>query len=1057
VPVSPGRRGGFAARAAPAMERRKSADNPAGDADVRRSVRQKEAPYMDLTTHEVRLAAGWTARLAGDRAGLVAAVTAAHLKVLAAVTGERGVATRRIGPDGEDRVVAVRVPDGGWGDLIAALRQAGRDGAATDVLDLSGLWPAGGGGPGSAAPVIGRPPATSVRLRDGQLRVTCRHRDRDAARRLAGYHIAALRHLSEDPGAAHDTCVLLSGAERAFQLTQLNGRRTPLPGRWFPGLFAEQARRTPDATAAVHGGARLSYARLDERSDAIAGALLDHGTGAEDVVAVVTGRTLDWLAAVIGVLKAGGAYLPIRPDFPAQRIASYLDRSRCRVVVAERHGDFGGRPVLALPDIPSVPPGTAAEPAGGQLAYIYFTSGSTGEPKGAMCEHAGLLNHLLAKIEDMGIGPGDVVAQTASQCFDISLWQLIAPLLVGASTKIIDTPTQLDISSFVEELADVNVAQLVPSYLDVLVTHLERSPHPLPRLRAVSVTGEYLKHELVARWFAVHPGVRLVNAYGATEVSDDTMHEILDGPPAGPVVPVGRPLRNVDAYVLDERQRLVPFGSPGEIVFSGVSVGRGYINDPERTACAFVEDPYRPGQRMYRTGDYGRWMPDGRIEFLGRLDEQVKIRGFRVEMGEIENRLLRIAGVRNAAVVVDGSGSLAAFVSGEAGVEAIRAELAAQLPDYMIPSYFHRLAELPLTENGKTDKKHLRRLAGALGHAGAAYAAPSTPAELLLATAFSEVLNVPLERIGRDDDFFGLGGTSLAAVRMIVKLEGKISLKDLNRSPVLGELAGHLESGAAEEATILQRLGGPPGTPAATLVCFPYAAGNAVNFQALARELERYDIAAYAAELPGHDVGTRRAPLAPLPGVAERVHRELSAAVPGPVMIWGHCAGAALALGVARRMEDAGRAPEQVFVGGLLLDDVTELAEEIDTVTAIGNREIAARLRADSAYVEFDDMKDERADLVGAAYRHDVRAANQHLIGARRDPGAHRITTPVTVVVADDDPSTAGYDARHADWGLLAGAVSLRVLPDGGHYFVRTRAAEAARIVAEARALANAG
>src|SRR5437588_9064962 len=284
-----------------------------------------------------------------------------------------------------------------------------------------------------------------------------------------------------------------------------------------------------------------------------------------------------------------------------------------------------------------------------QLAYIYFTSGSTGEPKGAMCEHAGMLNHLFAKIDDLRIDERTVVAQTAPQCFDISLWQLMAALLVGGCTLLVEQEIILDAGRFIDKIVDakVNIVQVVPSYLEVLESYLAQHPREFEHLRYVVATGEALKKDLVERWFAVQPRIKLVNAYGLTETSDDTNHEIMDRPPSGKGVPLGRPINNVHIDVVDEQLSPVPAGEVGEIVFSGACVGRGYINDPERTQKAFL-----PGRR-YRSGDYGRWLPDGKLEFLGRRDTQVKISGFRIEIGEIENALLRVVGVRNGTVVVN--------------------------------------------------------------------------------------------------------------------------------------------------------------------------------------------------------------------------------------------------------------------------------------------------------------------------------------------------------------------------------------------------------------------
>jgi amino acid adenylation domain-containing protein len=629
------------------------------------------------------------------------------------------------------------------------------------------------------------PDDLAATVRDGllQLRYSTEALDADAAARVAAYHVAALEGRPS----------LLSPAEVRFQLEALAGRRRPLPDIRFHELFEGRAAAHPDAIAAVQGARSWTYAELNARANRLARALLARGLRREGVVAVVSERNLDWMAAVIAVFKAGGAYLPIEPQFPADRVAAMLDRAGCRLVVdpplierayAEGHDDTDVG-VTVAPD---------------QLAYIYFTSGSTGEPKGAMCEHAGMLNHLLAKIEDLEIGPESVVAQTAPQCFDISLWQLVSALLVGGRTVLVEQEAILDAERFVATIAGagVTVAQVVPSYLEVVLSRLEQRAHALPDLRCVSVTGEALKLPLAQRWFAAMPGVRLVNAYGLTETSDDTNHEVMERAPDGDRVPLGRPVRNAYVYVVDEQLALVPLGAPGEIVFSGVCVGRGYVNDPERTRAAFVADPHRPGERLYRSGDFGRWRPDGKLEFLGRRDAQVKIRGFRIELGEVESALARVPGVGSGAALVDGK-RLVAFYAGERPLApgVLRERLAESLPEYMVPAVFHWRERLPLTENGKVDRK---ALAAALDGADRGGEPPATPAERLLAAAWADVLGIAPERIGRRDDFFDLGGTSLSAVRLVIALDRAASLEDIMRVPVLAEQARLVDARALEEA-----------------------------------------------------------------------------------------------------------------------------------------------------------------------------------------------------------------------------------------------------------------
>lgn len=995
---------------------------------------------------------------------------AIHTKVISALSSERDVVTGRCAGA---RAIAchVPVPAGSWRQLIAAARDATETGGAEPAetqfdprprtspdTELAAGAVLSAGYAGSGADLV--------------LHLTYRRTAfrPEFAERALGYYATALHQLAEDPDGQHDARSLLSDEEIGYQRDRLAGPVRELPGTLFVELFEERVAHHRDDIAAVHGDRRWTYAELNRQANAIAHWLLKQGLTAEDSVTLALDRTLEWLAAIIGVFKAGGVYLPASPRFPADRMAAQLERSGCRFALTEpwaveRLAAVAGtvRPcqVMSVAEAQEQAgavenPGVAIEP--GQLAYIYFTSGSTGLPKGAMCEHAGMLNHLFMKVEDMGLRPGETVTQTASQTFDISLWQLIAPLLVGGTTEIIDSQVQLDIDPFLDRLAagGIQVVQLVPAYLDVLLSQLEARPRPLGDLRRVSVTGEALKLELVRRWFALFPDISLVNAYGATEVSDDTMHEILTGPPARDFVSVGTSRHNVATYILDERQRMVPLGAPGEIAFSGVAVGRGYINDPERTAQAFLDDPYRPGERLYRTGDYGRWLPEGTIEFLGRRDEQVKIRGYRIEIGEIENQLLRMPGVDQAAVVIAGdtdqTRSLVAFYSGPGELEYadLRDFLAASLPDYMIPAYFYRLDSLPLTENGKIAKKRLTERAEAMRTEVSAYVPPATETERQLATAWSEVLGVPLGRISREDDFFAAGGTSLAAVRLVLKLDRRISLRRLTGTPVLRELAAALDDEAAVASNnpdqLLQPLSALAEPALGNLVCFPYAGGNAVNFQQVAAELAARRIAVYGLELPGHDIDSDAERLADVEQIAARAHQELKAFGEIPTVLLGHCAGGAHALELSRLLEADGNPAVGLVISALLLDDPAGLHREMADVRRLTNREIVELLHDDTSYVELDDLKAERADLVGRAYRHDVISTDEYLLRIH-DERQPRLRTPVQVLVAADDPTTTGFEDRYRDWELIAEEVRLRVVDTGRHYFVRENAAEVAAAV----------
>ncbi len=791
-------------------------------------------PVPGVARHEapipVDLLAALRQRAAEAGVPLSSVLLAAHAKVLAALSGEPEVVTGYLAaPRGLPLPCRLAVAPGSWRTVLRETYRAEwellshQDFGVGDLVGELGLpGPAfeavfdSAGGEGTLAPdtVLW----VGIWPHRGRLVLRLRYRtdvlDAAAAARIAGYHLTALTLIAADPEAEHHRQSLLSAQEVGFQLEGLAGPRRERPDRRVHELFEQRVRTHPDAVAAICGGRQWTYAELNARANRLGRALLARGLRREGVVAVVTERNLDWMAAVLAIFKAGGVYLPIEPGFPADRIAVTLARAGCELVLTEPGSTATLGPALdSLPGVQRLFAETAyaeghadgdlgVDVTAGQLAYIYFTSGSTGEPKGAMCEHAGLLNHLFAKIEDLQIGAGQVVAQTAPQCFDISLWQLTSALLAGGRTLLVGQEVILDAARFLDTIAGarVNVLQVVPSYLDVLLSGLDAHPRELPDLRYVSVTGEALKPELAQRWFAAKPGIKLVNAYGLTETSDDTNHEVMDRAPAGARVPLGRPVANVHVYVVDEHLSPVPLGAAGLIAFSGVCVGRGYVNDPERTRQAYLADPHHPGQRLYLGGDYGRWRPDGKLEFLGRRDSQVKISGFRIEIGEIENTLLRVPGVRDGAVVVTvrpGQGQrLVAFYTGPRPIEAslLRDRLGASLPGYMVPSVFHWLESLPLTGNHKTDKKKLTALAPELDAAtGAEYDAPGTPTERRLAAAWATVLGVAPDGIARHDNFFDRGGSSLLAVKLAITLDRAVSLAELTRHPVLADMAGLID------------------------------------------------------------------------------------------------------------------------------------------------------------------------------------------------------------------------------------------------------------------------
>ena len=500
--------------------------------------------------------------------------------------------------------------------------------------------------------------------------------DEQERRNLIRHFFNMVDAILEAPSQPVSLVSLLSDEERRHILEDFNRTETAFPtDRTVIELFEAQVKRTPDRSAVVCEGEALTYERLNARANRMAHNLRSWGAREEVLVAVLADRGIDFLVTILAIFKAGMAYLPLDAAHPASRHLQILTRSRSPLVIAgnEHLGKISeALDDLPLQDRPSVVSleslsnidgsehdlGLAYRP--NSISYTLFTSGSTGMPKGAMIEQAGMHNHLFAKISDLKLSDSDVIAQNASQCFDISVWQFLAALLVGGRVHIFGDEVAYDGPRLLEEAASagITILEIVPSQLQAMLASIDlpgASRPDLSKLRILFVTGEAAPPELCRWWINLYPQTLLVNGYGPTETSDDVTHYHITEPPSRDAqqVPIGRPLPNTLIYVVDEKLSPTPLGMAGELYVGGICVGRGYLNDPDRTAQAFVPNPFsaQPGERLYRTGDLARYLPDGNIEFLGRIDHQVKIRGFRIELGEIEAALSTFPGVKQALVV----------------------------------------------------------------------------------------------------------------------------------------------------------------------------------------------------------------------------------------------------------------------------------------------------------------------------------------------------------------------------------------------------------------------
>jgi amino acid adenylation domain-containing protein len=782
---------------------------------------------------------------------------------------------------------------------------------------------------------------------------------------MAEHFQTLLASIAADPGQRLSQLPLLTPSERERVVVAWNATASAYPAQTsLVALFEAQVERTPDAVAFSCGGETLTYARLNAAANQLARELRRLGIGPEVLVAVCLERSFQLIVALLGIFKAGGAYVPLDPAYPRERLRSILADSRVAVLLGTERllewfpsADAPADVCMVALDrddvgaaIAGASPANLDDPAArvepGHLAYVLYTSGSTGQPKGVALEHRQLLNRFAWMWRTYPFAPGEVGCQKTSINFVDSLWEIFGPLLQGVPSVIIPQQVLIDPGQLLETLAAARVTRLwmVPSFLRALLESFPDLAERVPDLGFWAVGGEALSLDLYHQFRERLPGRALVNIYGASEFFDATYYDCRTAEPAALTsVPIGRPLANMQAYVLDAQCQPVPIGVPGELFIGGGGLARGYLHRPDLDVERFIAHPFsaEQGARLYRTGDLARWRADGQLEYLGRDDQQVKIRGFRIELEEIEAALARHPSVRRCVVVARedpredsagerrlvayvvpqvGAGQDGAVDGGEDVADALdgrglltlelRAFLADHLPTYMVPAVIVALPELPLTASGKVNRLALPAPARAQVVDETGAAAPRSGAERELARIWESVLGVA--PIGVRDNFFDLGGHSLLAVRMVALVEAvfgvRLPLSLLFSAPTVERLAPFLDGErplVAEDTVVTLQPGG--ATPPLFLV---HALGGGVlGFAPLARTLGP-DQPVYG--LQPHVVE----PSTDIVAMATHYIRAMRAVQPtGPYALVGHSAGGLIAFEMARQL---GLEREQVALLGML-------------------------------------------------------------------------------------------------------------------------------------------
>ncbi|EPJ9685904.1 non-ribosomal peptide synthase/polyketide synthase [Pseudomonas aeruginosa] len=626
--------------------------------------------------------------------------------------------------------------------------------------------------------------------------------------RMARHWQNLLRGMLENPQASVDSLPMLDAEERGQLLEGWNATAAEYPlQRGVHRLFEEQVERTPTAPALAFGEERLDYAELNRRANRLAHALIERGVGADRLVGVAMERSIEMVVALMAILKAGGAYVPVDPEYPEERQAYMLEDSGVQLLLSQSHLKLPLAQGVQRIDLDQADawlenhaennPGI--ELNGENLAYVIYTSGSTGKPKGAGNRHSALSNRLCWMQQAYGLGVGDTVLQKTPFSFDVSVWEFFWPLMSGARLVVAAPGDHRDPAKLVELInrEGVDTLHFVPSMLQAFLQ--DEDVASCTSLKRIVCSGEALPADAQQQVFAKLPQAGLYNLYGPTEAAIDVTHWtcVEEGKDT---VPIGRPIANLACYILDGNLEPVPVGVLGELYLAGRGLARGYHQRPGLTAERFVASPFVAGERMYRTGDLARYRADGVIEYAGRIDHQVKLRGLRIELGEIEARLLEHPWVREAAVLAVDGKQLVGYVvlESEGGDwrEALAAHLATSLPEYMVPAQWLALERMPLSPNGKLDRKALPAPEVSVAQAG--YSAPRNAVERTLAEIWQDLLGV--ERVGLDDNFFSLGGDSIVSIQVVSRARQaglQLSPRDLFQHQSIRSLALAAKAGAA--------------------------------------------------------------------------------------------------------------------------------------------------------------------------------------------------------------------------------------------------------------------
>lgn len=837
----------------------------------------------------------------------------------------------------------------------------------------------------------------------------------------------------------------------------------------------EQAASHASALALVFEGQSYTYGEMNRHANRWANYLRTQGVGPGKIVGIYLERSAEFVIAMLGVLKSGGAYVPLDPSYPKDRLNYMIKQSGMQIVLTDSKLsqdleceqaaviEIDNNQLLA--ELNSTPnednPVIITTP--NDLMYIVFTSGTTGTPKGVGVELRNFHNYIQGLIAHLQIQEPLNYAMASTFAADLGTTNVFGALCTGGTLHVLSYDLSCDPDGVAEyfKANPIDIMKVVPSHFEVLM-EAAQPEYVIPR-QTLILAGEALSWETVRKIKALRPDVQIQNHYGPTETTVSAfaypLPEVLPEQ-SFKTVPIGYTFGNVQRYVLDARMHPVPIGVPGELFIGGAGVARGYYNNPELTEGRFIPNPFdnREESRLYRTGDRVRYLQDGAVEILGRMDRQIKIRGFRIELGEIESVITSYPFVADAVVLLkEFNGTDKRIVAytvfdpaAAAGLQEpplveLKKRLKDKLPEYMVPSHFMELDVLPLNPNGKVDVHQLAAMEITVAAADPNGAKPQTPTELRVWEVWKEILGNP--NISIDDNFFDLGGESFKALKVVRKLGDWIGIMDFFKNPTIRTLAEYLDQGKPSEHHLLHKLTRHKASAVteATLVCIPYAGGSAITYQPMAMEMPEH-IDLYALDLPGHEYSRKDEELLPIEEVARLCVEEIKNTIKGPVALYGHCVGGALTIEIARQLDEQNYPLKRVFLGGTFpiaripgrfFDLYSKL---FPSDRSMSNKSYHAFLKALGGFTEVED--NEERDFMIRCLRHDARESEDYYTEAYANDQFPKLSCPITCIIGEKDRATELYEERYKEWNYFSNHVDLVVIPKSGHYFIKYQADE---------------